>query len=377
MADTRSSEGRPAAAAGAGGWHRAAQGLGIVVVLVAVGTIGVAVGRSSAPGPTLVVVPGPVVQESPASVPLPDVGQASNDRLVVDDGWTSYPAVFTAAADLADSPTIASGYRLSVSGLDGADLAAGLASVLGVDGEVSRTGEGWQVGPGDDTGATLTVVDDAALSWSLVDPVAAAESSAGVFVDPGDARETAAGILAALGVDLETVEWQVDRYDTRLALTAWQLLDGARTSLAWTVGLGRDQAVVSASGFAASLVEVPGYPVVGAATAVRRAGLPTWSVIGPTPLIADPTSVPSSPPLPAPGAGEGGRPMLQVPVSGIVVTEAALGLAQFRQPDGALLVLPAYELTGDDGSRWTLIAVTGDYVDFVDQPFPSPAVPSP
>ena len=50
---------------------------------------------------------------------------------------------------------------------------------------------------------------------------------------------------------------------------------------------------------------------------------------------------------------------------------------QFRQPDGALLVLPAYELTGDDGSRWTLIAVTGDYVDFVDQPFPSPAVPSP
>ena len=128
MADTRSSEGRPAAAAGAGGWHRAAQGLGIVVVLVAVGTIGVAVGRSSAPGPTLVVVPGPVVQESPASVPLPDVGQASNDRLVVDDGWTSYPAVFTPAADLADSPTIASGYRLSVSGLDGADLAASRAS---------------------------------------------------------------------------------------------------------------------------------------------------------------------------------------------------------------------------------------------------------
>ena len=87
--------------------------------------------------------------------------------------------------------------------------------------------------------------------------------------------------------------------------------------------------------------------------------------------------MPSSPPLPAPGAGEGGRPTLQVPVSGIVVTEAALGLAQFRHPDGALLVLPAYELTGDDGSRWTLIAVTGDYVDFVDQPFPSPAVPSP
>ena len=58
-------------------------------------------------------------------------------------------------------------------------------------------------------------------------------------------------------------------------------------------------------------------------------------------------------------------------MSGIVVTGAELGLAQFWQPDGDLLILPAYRLTGDDGSDWSLIAVTGQDVSFVDVPYPS------
>jgi hypothetical protein len=58
-------------------------------------------------------------------------------------------------------------------------------------------------------------------------------------------------------------------------------------------------------------------------------------------------------------------------MSEILVTQAELGLGQFWQPDGDLLILPAYQLTGDDGTRWSLIAITGDDVHFIDQPYPS------
>jgi hypothetical protein len=168
----------------------------------------------------------------------------------------------------------------------------------------------------------------------------------------------------------------VDRYVNRTAVTAWQLAADARTRLSWQVDFAPGDAVVGASGFSAGLEEVPGYPVVGAATAVRRAGLPTWSAIGPSPLFADPPTDASASPTPSPTPAPiapAGRPVLRIPMSGIVVTGAELGLAQFWQPDGDLLILPSYLLTGDDGSRWSLIGVTSDYVRFVDQPYPTVA----
>jgi len=168
------------------------------------------------------------------------------------------------------------------------------------------------------------------------------------------------------------VDWRVDRFDTSLAITATQLLNDERTSLEWQVSFGQKDAVVSASGFAAELIEVPNYSVVGAATAVRRAALPTWSLIGPTP------SAPTSPALGAEdAAGSSDEASLRVDVSSIVITDADLDLAEFHQPDGAVLILPAYHLTGDDGTLWTLIAVTGDYVNFVDVPFPGRASQTP
>jgi hypothetical protein len=138
--------------------------------------------------------------------------------------------------------------------------------------------------------------------------------------------------------------------------------------------------VTNASGFSAGLEEVPGYPVVGASTAVRRAALPTWAAIGPTPIPASTSDegAAASPAAASAGAlAPNGRVPLRVTMSDILVTEAELGLAQFRQPDGDLLILPAYELTGDDGSRWSLIAVTSADVDFVDQPYPTSDSPAP
>ena len=61
-------------------------------------------------------------------------------------------------------------------------------------------------------------------------------------------------------------------------------------------------------------------------------------------------------------------------VRDLVVTEAELGLAAFAQPSGEVLILPAYLCTADDGSRWSLLAITDSYVRF--QPPTSPVVSS-
>jgi hypothetical protein len=61
----------------------------------------------------------------------------------------------------------------------------------------------------------------------------------------------------------------------------------------------------------------------------------------------------------------------------ILVEQADLGLAQFRQPDGAVLILPAYQLTGADGSRWSVIAIGAEDVDFVSVPYPSATAETP
>lgn len=363
-----------ASARGVPDWRRVALVVGSIAVLLAAVLTGLVVGRASAPGPTLVVLPGPVVQESPAADSLSTSGMVDADTLIVARTHLVAPAVFTAAPSLDDSSTTASGFRMTRLGLDGADVATGLATVLGVDGAAHRTSEGWTIGAAGGPG--LTVLDDAALSWSFADPLAAADSASGAFVIASRARNAASALLESIGVDLTSVDWQVSRFDDHLAIRAWQVVDGNRTSMFWEIGFGQGDSVVSASGFAAELVEVPGYPVVGAATAVRRAGLPTWSLLGPTPADAQRLgSIPGSTPPSA--SGPAGRPALEVGVLSIVVTDANLTQGEFRQPDGSLLILPAYRLTGDDGSHWTLIAVTSDYVDFIDQPYPGPALAAP
>ena len=360
------------------GWRRVSMLALVVLAVVAAAVGGVLVGRSTAPGPNIVVLPGPVVQEAPGVDPLSTSGVIEPDRLLVDGVPVTPPAVFTAAADLDDAATTASGYRLTRSGLDGAEVAAGLAAVFGVDGSVVPTDSGWTVSGADTAAATLTVSDDPELSWTFTDPAATEAAQGGVSISPRRAKEVASALLADVGVDLDSVDWQSNRFDDHLSVTATQIVDGLRSSLFWQVNFGQNDAVVSASGFAAEFVEVPGYEVVGAATAVRRSALPTWSLLGPTPVVSSTNATAAvTSDLPVEKLGPDDRPALQVGVSSIVVVDATLGLAQFWQPDGGLLALPAYRLVGDDGTQWTVIAVTGDYVDFVDQPYPGLPPPAP
>ena len=117
-----------------------------------------------------------------------------------------------------------------------------------------------------------------------------------------------------------------------------------------------------------------GYSIVGAATAVERIGLPGWSSLGPIPIGgADPAGGAQSAPAASPSATAVAQPSLTVPLHAVTVSGADLSLAQFRQADGSVLILPSYAVTGDDGSRWSVLAVGDSHVDFVDEPVPTPS----
>jgi hypothetical protein len=346
-------------------------GVAVVVALI-VGVVGgIVAGRATAPGPAIVVAPGPVVEQSPVAssfpVARPQASASARPDLHASGPETSAPpAVFTPSSDLGDEAAVASGYALTRGSVDPPGLAASLASTFGLAGDVSETGTGWVVGQPGGAVPTVTVNDDPLLTWTYADPVAAAEAEDGVSMKSDTAKELASEVLAGIGVDVTTVDWQIDRYANLTEVTAWQLVKGARTQLAWRIGFGKGGAIVSASGFAAGLIEVPGYPVVGAATAVRRAALPTWATLGPTAVPLATTDATATPTPQATSIPR--RPALHVPLQSVVVNGAELGLAQFWQPDGSLLILPAYQLTGDDGSRWSLIAITSADVDFVKVP---------
>ena len=357
------------------GWKTALAVVGIVIlssiVVVGAGVGGVLYGRASAPGPDIIVTSEPVVEESAAAEPMP-VGTLPPPAPMGGAGQTDPsgtfvlpPAVLTAAPGLADTATVATGYRLANAGISGAQVAGVLAAALGATGRPVEEDGSWVVGaPG---GPKLTVNDDPLFTWSFEDTGALASPAIGDQLEPATAIELTSALLGSIGVDVGSVDWQVDRYFGRTAVTAWQLVGEQRTELGWQVAYDPSGAVVQASGFSAGLEEVPGYPVLGAASAIARSTSQPWSILGASPAQAPEASTsPSAPPL-TPLA----LPGITVPVSKVLVTEATLGLAQYWQPDGGMLMLPSYELTGDDGSRWSLLAIEEPYVQFVDQPYPT------
>lgn len=353
------------------GWKTALTVIGLVIVVLGAGVGGVLYGRASAPGPDIIVTSEPVVEESAAAEPMP-VGTTPTPapingpgRVDPSDAPLLPPAVLSAAPGLDDTATVATGYRLVNVGISGAQVAGVLAGALGATGRPVEEDGSWVVGsPG---GPMLTVNDDPLFTWAFEDAAALASPVVGEQLEPATAIELTSALLGSIGVDVGSVDWQVDRYLGRTAVTAWQLVGRQRTELGWQVAFDPSGAVLRASGFSAGLEEVPGYPVLGAASAIARSASLPWSLLGAAPAGAPE----ASPSPPAPPITPLTRPGITVPVSKVTVTAATLGVAQYWQPDGGMLMLPSYELTGDDGSRWSLLAIEEPYVQFLDQPYPS------
>lgn len=394
-----------------------------VVLLAGMALAGVAIGRVTAPAPAPVAA-APVEEGLPivgaASPQLPTVAsQAANaateslpgspakvSGMAADASmiYPGYGVTLLPSDDLADVPGTAVGYRLDATGVDAQALAAQLASVFGVGGSPARQDYGWAVGPVDGSGPAIWVGDDGMVSWSYSDPTRdpwacaggvtpeplpadSAPSSAGSVeptapesCDPAvkplserDAVRAARKILSALGVtDTPAggvdIEWEAASDDFTTSVTAWQRVEGQRTQLAWTFTFAGDD-VAWANGFAAGLEAIPAYPIVGAKTAVQRSSDPKYASFGPTPLdgampmAADGATASSTS---APTVRDGNPERVEVWWDPAIVTAAEQTLAQYWQPDGTLLILPAYRLTtADDRGTWAVIAVAEPAVEFV------------
>lgn len=400
-----------------------------VVLLAGTALAGVAVGRSTAPTGDVVAAPAaeeslpvvgaasppiPVVagQPGPANAPLgaPEAMSAASpavaDKAMI---WPGYGASMLPGPDLTDEPGTAPGYRLDAEGIDLETLARQLAAAFGVAGEPAKQDYGWTVGGTDGTAPSIWIGDDAMVSWSYSDPtVNPWECSGGAVIEPQpapadgsatssagsepescepsepplserDAVRQARKILSTLGVsdqpvDGIDVEWESGSDDFTTWVTAWQRVDGQRTQLSWSFTFA-GETVAWASGFAAGLEQVPSYPIVGARTAVTRTSDPRFTAFGPTPLdfgiavpmaearddagVASDESAASSVP-------QGDPRRVQVWWDPMTATSAELSLAQYWQPDGTLLILPAYRVTtADDRGTWAIIAVAQTAVEFV------------
>ena len=307
------------------------------------------------------------------------------------------------------------------------DRAAAVAKALGLAGTPTLVSGAWIVGATDGTGPRLQLQPDATVDVSYYDPtndpyacvdgsVKGATSGSGaagmpVAPTPADDPERCAGssagpapsaaeatartrdLIAAAGLDPSAFEYEASATgsSTIAAVTAWAVVDGQRTGQAWNLSLTA-RGVQSLWGQLAPVVPLGSYPVVSPQEAVTRLGdarfgggqtgvytaiglegtatdrASSGSAVGgaaataPQPLVIAPgdtgTGVtPTLPPVPAAGAP------VSWPVQHVTLTQARLGLSAVQQPDGSVVLAPAYELSDGSGRTWSVIAVAESALD--------------
>ncbi|WP_152202870.1 hypothetical protein [Georgenia thermotolerans] len=304
-----------------------------------------------------------------------------------------------------------------------AERVGAVAAALGVTGDPQVRDGVWQVGPTDGTGASLSVFPDGQAGLSYHDPAAdpyrcpggtepampvpggtepapadggagpAPADGAGTSGSVGGCRtETEAGpdaaaatarardLLAAMDLDPDGFEYEVPgATEPVTTVLAHQVVAGQRTGVQWHLGLS-GAGVVSASGSLAPLVGLGDYPVVAPAAAVERLMDPRFGPLGgismlPAGAAVEPQRAPDSPvgsasapdtlvgpsSAPPPATARPGAPVAW-PVREVTVTGARLGLTAYTDPDGTALLVPAYELTSDDGT-WSVLAVAEEALD--------------
>ncbi len=344
----------------------------IVVLVLAVGAGGFLLARAtSATEPGAFPVGGEVITPSPAPNPTAATPTAlSPDVSAIHLGQVR-STTFVAADDLPNTPSLAVGYQVATGKLKPEQLASVIAQQFGVLGNPVSTDQGaWKVGGATDTAPVVTVYNDPLVRWVFTD----GQLTPGQPIDRDQAKQIATTLLAPLGVPTDDVEWEIVRDQNRVVVHAWLVLKGLRTELGWTVVVAPDGEVVWADGFAATLVPVPGYPVLGAKDSLNRALKPGWQFVGPTAW----TGAGAAPDLAVPGPVPSvkGKPALVAGVEVLTANRAELSLAQFWQPDGSLLILPSYLITTNDDRKWSLLAVTSTYID-VRNMVPAADVPNP
>lgn len=298
---------------------------------------------------------------------------------------------FTSSGLSTDAGT-AKAYGFDARSVSDAKTVAALAGALKVTAEPQLKDGSWVAGPQDGTAPSLTVGLDGTLSFYYSDsrlyPSPCLNTGGGDATEPCEPNTPALptpdaaiaalrSLVAATGRDPGAFEFTSETADGALTRTAqaWPVVDGQRIDQSWSIELTTD-GIASASGFLAPIVSLGDYPVVSAKQAFERLSDPRFGAqqtamplaardqagsiaIDPVP----PTQTPATEPPATPSAGT----PLSWPVHRVHIVSARLGLASQWQPDGSVLVVPAYELTDADGGTWSVIAVADTKLDLAGQ----------
>jgi hypothetical protein len=133
----------------------------------------------------------------------------------------------------------------------------------------------------------------------------------------------------------------------------------AATGLVFHAGAGLSDTPTTAEVrvVGASSESLGSYPVISEVEAVERLGDPRFAgtVLGNTQQEPQAEAGPSTDPVP-------GGP-LAWPVEDVTIRSADLIEVRYTLPDGTVLLVPAYDLTDDDGNSWTVMAVDEELLD--------------
>lgn len=337
---------------------------------------------------------GPMVQGSP--VPEGADAKAAAGSLV---GWGGGRTHFNDGGLAVEGGT-AQAWGYDPSGIASAATAERIAAAMGIEGSAVVQYQAWTVGPLDGTGPTVSVMGDGTASVSYYDPQAspscdqlsapaegpaaggdvAASCTLPVLADisADDAVARSTELLARIGLDPAafTVSAPEDQAGSGFrTVQAVPILDDVAPNVPpggfgqqWSFSFAGDR-LSGFYGALAPLVDLGGYPVIGPAEAVTRMNDPRYgaspgampvdimTVARTEPAAPDPNTVPT-PVAPTPGAA------IAWPVTEITLTAASLGLTSQYGDNGSVLLLPAYTMTDDSGSAWTVVAVADDRLDF-------------
>jgi hypothetical protein len=284
----------------------------------------------------------------------------------------------------------APGYAFDARAASNAETVAALAAALGIEGTPELKDGAWTVGPHDGSAPSLYVGIDGTLAFSysnpLINPWSCGKSDSAEVVEPCEptagalpaedaAIDALRSLIASAGGDPAAFEYTSETWEGAVTRTAqaWPVIDGRRIDQPWSIDLSGD-GVVGAYGALAELVSLGDYPIVSEHDAFERLSDPRFgaqmtamplamreqAATAPDAAIASPEWVPPTEPpaTPAEGASVGW------PVNNVEIVSARLGLASQWQPDGSVLVVPAYEFTDAAGGTWSVIAVADSKLDF-------------
>ncbi len=282
------------------------------------------------------------------------------------------------ASGLSTASGTAAAYGYDARSASNAENIGELAAALGVEGTPELRDGGWWVGVQDGTVPTLWVSIDGTLGFGYYDPRLDPWKCT-MDADPCDppadlpsadaAIEALRGIIAASGRDAGAFEYGSETWDGAFTRTAqaWPVLDGRRIEQAWNLEL-TSAGVYSAGGALADTVPLGDYAVVSEQEGFERLSDPRFGAqMTAMPNVlresatADGTewTPPTEPPA-TPSAGTA----LSWPVNDVEIVSARLGLGSQWQPDGSVLIVPAYEFTDAAGGTWSVMAVADSMLNF-------------